>query len=44
VDCGIEFPADAKAAASVRKVFEARLQRHLFEQEFSQHLLNALRR
>lgn len=44
VECGVEFPTDMKAAASVRKVFEDRLQRQLFEQEFSHHILNALRR
>ena len=44
VDCGVEFPTDMKAVASVRNVFENRLQRRLFEQEFSHHLLNVLRR
>lgn len=42
VECGVEFPVDLKAAASVRKVFEDRLQRCQFEQEFSHHLLSAL--
>ncbi len=44
VECGVEFPNDLKAVASVRKVFEGRLMRHLFEQEFSHHLLKALHR
>jgi tRNA pseudouridine38-40 synthase len=44
VECGIEFPTDMKAVASVREVFEDRLQRRLFEQEFSRHLLNVLHR
>lgn len=44
VDCGVEFPNDPKAAAAVREVFEGRLMRHMFEQEFSHSLLDALHR
>ncbi len=44
VECGVEFPADTKAVASVRRVFEDRLQKCQFEQEFSRHLMKALHR
>ncbi|UCE91716.1 MAG: tRNA pseudouridine(38-40) synthase TruA [Methanobacteriota archaeon] len=43
VDCGVEFTVDAKAAEVVVAALEARIVRADTVQEFSQHLLSALR-